>query len=480
VIGDVLSHGFSAAGNHFVKAGFEAVINTYPTNLNLFQFGQYVFGRAVPPGPANPPVQYLLGEYAYDFGDLNSRYFAFFVQDDWKIHPNVTLNLGLRWDLHQYRGAYSGADVPDFASDDEAVRFLITTLPGGTNASTRYRMRKDPMDLVQPRAGLAWDVFGNGRSVIRGGYGRFVRGGHDPISVTGVLRADRAQLYVAPGALFDLLSFFPGYPPDSLKARFFRSSIVSQFPGVFVKDAFAHQANLSLEQRVLGSVVLGLDYSAVRARNVPRNVNLNHPDAQGRFPYLPSGAPLTVQAADGVINSNVLTVRAERRFSARSGLNAWYTWMKSEEDGPSTSPYLRALDYGPVPNEVRHSGAISWTWEFPYQIRLSSITRIASAFPYNVTAGVDTTGDRVSTNDRPPGVSYNSKRGDSFLTQDLRVSKQFRFRGDRSIEVMGEVFNLFNTTNFINYVGAVTSPFFGEPTQAAQPFQGQLGVRVRF
>jgi hypothetical protein len=45
---------------------------------------------------------------------------------------------------------------------------------------------------------------------------------------------------------------------------------------------------------------------------------------------------------------------------------------------------------------------------------------------------------------------------------------------------MGEVFNLFNTTNFINYVGAVTSPFFGEPTQAAQPFQGQLGVRVRF
>jgi hypothetical protein len=42
------------------------------------------------------------------------------------------------------------------------------------------------------------------------------------------------------------------------------------------------------------------------------------------------------------------------------------------------------------------------------------------------------------------------------------------------------VFNLFNTTNFISYVGAVASPSFGTPTQAAQPFQGQLGIRLRF
>jgi hypothetical protein len=275
VIGDVLSRGFSAAGNHFLKTGFEAVINRYPTNLNLFQFGQFVFGRAVPPGPDNPPVQYLLGQYAYDFADLDSRYFAFFVQDDWKIHPNVTLNLGLRWDLHQYRGTYSGEDFPDFTTRDEAVRFLITTLPGGPNASVRYRMRTDPKDLVQPRLGLAWDVFGNGRTAIRGGYGRFVRGGHDPISVTGVLRAERAQLFIAPGGVFNLLSFFPGPPPEPLKAQFFRASIVSQFPGVFVKDAFAHQANLSVEQRLLESA-LPREWSATDGADVGRRDQQRH------------------------------------------------------------------------------------------------------------------------------------------------------------------------------------------------------------
>ena len=327
---------------------------------------------------------------------------------------------------------------------------------------------------------MTWDLLGTGRTVLRGGYGRFVRGGHDPISVTGVLRAERAQLLVAPGAVFDLLSFFPNEPPDSLKEQFFSSSIVSQFPGVFVKDAFSHQGSIGLDQRLVGELSVGLDYSIVRARNVPREENLNHPDETGTFPYLPSGAPLTVQRADGVINSTILTARAERRFDQRLGFTAWYTWMKTEGDGPSTSPYLRAADYGPMPNEVRHSAAISWYWEVPFGIWLSGVTRAASAFPYNITAGVDTTGDRVSTNDRPPGVTYDSERGDSFFTQDLRVTKRFRFGESTSVEVLGEVFNLFNTTNFISYIGSITSPFYQQPAQAAQPLQGQLGVRVRF
>ena len=114
VIGNVLSQEFTGYGSHFVKFGGEAVINHYPTNLNLFQFGQFVFALAQPPSPTNPPIQYLLGDYAYDFADLNSRYFALFVQDDWRPRPDLTFNLGLRWDIHQYRGHVLRRTVPGF------------------------------------------------------------------------------------------------------------------------------------------------------------------------------------------------------------------------------------------------------------------------------------------------------------------------------------------------------------------------------
>ncbi len=81
--------------------------------------------------------------------------------------------------------------------------------------------------------------------------------------------------------------------------------------------------------------------------------------------------------------------------------------------------------------------------------------------------------------DRLPGVSYNSLRGDRYYSTDLRLGRTFPIRG-RQLDLMWEMFNLFNTVNYNNYVGAVRSQFYLQPTQALAPFQGQLGVRFSF
>ena len=60
---------------------------------------------------------------------------------------------------------------------------------------------------------------------------------------------------------------------------------------------------------------------------------------------------------------------------------------------------------------------------------------VATAFPYNHTAGRDTTGDRIAGNDRPAGVAYNALRGDKFIRTDLRLSKNIRLEREDTVVV---------------------------------------------
>ncbi|MCA1585765.1 MAG: hypothetical protein LC791_13690, partial [Acidobacteria bacterium] len=106
-----------------------------------------------------------------------------------------------------------------------------------------------------------------------------------------------------------------------------------------------------------------------------------------------------------------------------------------------------------------------------------------SAPPYNVTTGVDSNGDR-DINERPLDangtmISPFSARGDSYFSIDLRASKSFTL-GRPRFEVLFEMFNVLNTTNYGGYDGNMASQQFGRPRFALPPFQGQLGLRLDF
>jgi hypothetical protein len=111
-------------------------------------------------------------------------------------------------------------------------------------------------------------------------------------------------------------------------------------------------------------------------------------------------------------------------------------------------------------------------------VRVAGIMTASSAPPYNITSGFDTNKDRV-TNDRPAGVGYNTGRADTYVNVDLRASKLIRF-GHRQVEVLWEMFNLFDTVNYGGYVGNMVSTNFGRPTYALAPFQSQIGIRFDF
>ena len=109
-----------------------------------------------------------------------------------------------------------------------------------------------------------------------------------------------------------------------------------------------------------------------------------------------------------------------------------------------------------------------------------------SAPPYNITLGTDANRDGDNF-DRPEGVDYNEGRGDSFFQTDLRLSKKVTF-GRFTGEVLWEMFNLFNTVNFNNYNGNMSSApgvtatgrptGFGQPRQAFDPFQAPAGIQA--
>jgi len=138
---------------------------------------------------------------------------------------------------------------------------------------------------------------------------------------------------------------------------------------------------------------------------------------------------------------------------------------------------------------VRHRFVGNLITTLPYGIQLGTIVTTSTAPPYNIITGTDVNRDG-DNNDRPAGLGFDAGRGDRYFQTDMRVSKKVRFGKTANAEVLWEMFNLFNTVNFNNYQNnqSATPGFtakgiptgFGQPRQAFDAFQGQLGVKFTF
>jgi hypothetical protein len=177
---------------------------------------------------------------------------------------------------------------------------------------------------------------------------------------------------------------------------------------------------------------------------------------------------------------NMFQTQLQKRMSRRLSFLIGYT-LGSVKSFSSTDNYNLSGNeqWGPTSNDVRHRVVGNFLTQLPFGIAFGSVVSFNSAPPYNITTGRDDNGDGA-TNDRPAGTGPNAGRGDRYFQFDLRSSKRFSTSEHTRLEVLWEMFNVFNAVNFANYNGNQASTTFGQPRFAFDPFQGQLGFKFTF
>jgi hypothetical protein len=496
-------------GSHSLKWGGEMNLVRAPVLTNENFNGNYRFPRDTAPFTpdrytAGFNLQFGRGESAsptYTTLRRDMNMYALFANDAWRVRPNFTLNLGLRYDLRVLRGDLGGPDAfkqPGF-SREQPQEVWLNVAYGAAGAIGIRPWRPVPNDLldISPRVGFSWDVSGNGKTAVRASYGLY----YDRITSLSLRSAVNSynglniqSVEVASPDFFPLVPNAAGLPAAAIT--------VSTVPSPTGNTPYTQQSSAGLAYAISPNVAFSADFTHMLGLNFQmiRNVNAPLPLALTggtrvcpfgdilRAKGLPTCFQMQIQNdQSNRIHLNALSLRLERRFAKRIGFLAGYTlgsvrsWSTGTFGNLPTDAYdkFKELDFGPYDNDVRHRFSGNVIYQLPHGFNMAAIVTANTAAPYNHTTGVDSNLDFV-INDRPSGVRFNSLRGDSFFTTDLRLTKKFFFRETRNIEMLWEMFNLFNTANLTDFNGNERATTFRQARAALPPFQAQLGVRWAF
>ena len=288
-------------GGHTLKIGYNHRIlyggNKQGAALSGdFSFGGLTSNPQVAAGTGNTMAQFLLGEVSSSVIDriLGNSFHAYaasaFVQDDWKVTRRLTFNLGLRYDFQQKPYERNDGQI----NLDLTKREPITGLPGvtvyaGRDGQPRSFLQEDHNDFG-PRFGFAYDVFGSGRTIVRGGYGIFYPSifFRTFLGNTQLFSTTRTS-YVAQGAgqrAFRFRDGFPFAPVESPGASAGPSALLGQ--GVQMWEGYgatplSQQWNMSVQQQI-GDWLVDVTYTANKGNHFAAGgYNLNQVDPKVRL-----------------------------------------------------------------------------------------------------------------------------------------------------------------------------------------------------
>ncbi len=439
---------------------------------------------------------------------LDAHQIATWFQDDWRVTPRLTLNLGVRYDIDV--NFYHQSD-----SANNATRLVLEAIGSPFAAAP-----KTPYGSLSPRFGAAYDLSGDGRRVVRGGGGIYfdqfnINGGNvsdifsqnkRPLNVLATLT--NTAIGVGQLSTFRFgIDPLPAGPPRSntlpLGAR-------GEWIAHDLVNPRTYQGHIGYAQQLADNTSVSVDYTHIEGRNELRTMNIN-PIVNGRrvladdfvrvFGNANYLSDVRILSSINKSQYDALTFRMQRRL-ARVTLQAHYTLAKAYAYGGSIAargaapipqdafdPFAEG-EWGPTLYDERHRMVAMGVFELAYGIQLSPVFQVASARPYNLTAGSDLNRDGANTDrwiDPSTGqqVHINAGRGDRTMVMDLRTTKFVELGGDRRIGFFAEVFNLFNTANFgERYQGNGVSTAFRQPNNfvagIGYPRQGQIGVRFLF
>ncbi len=457
---------WTVAKKHAFRAGLLGEMDWYDTtDLTNFN-GTFTFG-GLDRYDLGLPTTYSqrLGTSAvnYTYAQL-----GLYVQDTWTPNKRLSLSMGLRQEFQSHLGDYAN---------------------------------------LAPRLGFTWQV---SKYTVRGGYGVF----NDWYDAS-----DYQQVLLVNGVTQqDEVIRFPGYPDPS------GGAIATPLPPSKILQAaglsmpYVHQASIGIERTVLQALRLQASYMLQRGVDQFRSSNINAPIG-GVYPDPLYGLVTELQSTGAsdldrlMININYANPQRRLFFGGNYQLSRILNYTDSDFSLPADN-YDLAAEWGPSSRDARHRFFAMANIGTPKNTRVALFVQGSSALPYNLATGFDTNGDTV-INDRPNGATRNTLRGAANINLNLRLSKTFafgpqqqtpsdgmpRFRGGPpgggrggpggpgmmmmdggtnryKMEFYVQAFNLLNRTNFQNFVGNLTSDYYG--TALSSGFARRIEVGINF
>lgn len=503
-------------GDHDLKFGvqYQYSSNDFSDQGNMN--GTFTFSGNGPYN-ANDPRSYpdifqirVPGASAYY---MKAHFFAGFAQDKWQPNSRLTLSLGVRYDLEVV--PLNEIDNPEFTDPSQ------------------YPVDKNNL---APRLGFSYDLTGNGRTVVRGGYGlfydkthfelitgiitggvysdsftaRFPTSGRDPGPTNGQFPTNPFLVNgpVVNRALLDQL-----YPPGSRVKN--TGNVNWDNPGR--RMPYTHQITLGMERQLRPDMAVMVDY--VRAiggdQFMTKDLNAGLRTTTSRTSPVVRPNPAFLQAVNQPVNLgktdyDALQVQLEKRFSHDYSYRVGYTLAYSRGNtsgaGIPNSQFqllddMRLdLNEGPTNFDRRHNLVISGMMKVPRTggLTVSGVGRWLSGLPFTLIDANDLDRNGILFDPLPAGTYSGSgddayttdfdgkragARGPGFFQLDLRLGYRIGLGGDKLLDVFGDIFNITNRANFDTPTGDRFSTNFLRLTALRPggiPTTAQLGVRFAF
>jgi len=387
----------------------------------------------------------------YNAGDpsLDMPYSSsgFFAQDSWRIHPNVTLNFGFRYNYHYCKGL----DI-----DTSNIRHF------------------------NPRFGFSWDPVGDGKTSIRGGIGTY--------SANPVWNGGLYAGFLAEGSDLRII-YYPNYPDPSKPNPFFPSiTVMTSSEFVEIENLivpYTLQATFGFLRELSQDISVGADFVWARGYRLHRMENAN-PVIPGTLVIHedPTRADVWMMKDRAISNYKGLYLTFNKRYSRGWALEISYTLSKSMADTEIETDQnhnYEDLDfirqYGPTNFDARHRLSIAGIFDLPFGFQLSGLFYFRSALPWNAVYSYDKNSDSLVSD--YVDEYRNSRRGFDSYYLNLRISNNLKL-GRFGLQPFIEVYNVTNRANFATIRTLYDFPDFANPIAAGNPRLVQLGARLDF
>ncbi len=524
-----LGHDFKAGVNYINQPRLFITFNTGT--------GDYSYSHST--NDVNGPISAVTLSGGAAEANIPNWQLGLYVQDDWRITDRLTANLGLRYD-------YIDGYAIDQLKNPNFVILQAAALAGRFEGQRAFRDfgldSKEDTNNWQPRAGLAYDLRGDGRDVIRAGYGRYYDVGY---TNSNILFAAINATGIGAGTVFSVVNpngivrsdgalFRVGDPISTIASQNEAGGALplnSHIASPRILQPYSDQFSIGWSHQLGSVTAFDVDYIHSEGRDIGSRwqLNMRNPGASGRqFASLgTSPASFTIDTNDGKSRYDGINFGVRRRMSDGLAFSAWYSLSRSLSTGGNGADELNVqniqnhldpyadVQFGPSGRtDARHKATISAVWQGPWGITISPVFRFRSALPINTTQGLDLNnnlanneisdvafrftgfdGDVATFEEDGACETINCSRGASQSQLNLRVSKGFSLWGRSRVEAIGEIFNLLNAKNPAGFtarrfLGSVSNPTqnsaFMQPTEFAGDFQnpeqrvGQVGIRFTF